>query len=116
VSVTSLEDLKAALRYTHGEDDLMLQKNLDASEAELCRFLNRKQLPTLPQDYPPFTDSLGNVLPEVVATPANVAPEVFPAVCLLVQAKVDAASPADIGALRKAAEVMVMPYRVEMGV
>lgn len=88
----------------------MLQKHLDASESEICRYLNRTQLPTLPQDYP----RLGAA--EVEATPENVAPEVFPAACLLVQGKVDAASPADIGALRKAAETLVQPYRVEMGI
>ncbi|WPG35137.1 head-tail connector protein [Variovorax sp. EBFNA2] len=116
MSITPLADVKAALRYIHSADDVMLQKHLDASESEICRFLNRTQLPTLPQDFPPLYDASGVLQPEIVATPANVAPEVFPAVCLLVQAKVDAASPEDIPALRKAAEGMVMPYRVEMGI
>lgn len=116
MSITTLASVKAALRYTHDADDVMLQLHLNASESELCRFLNRTQLPTLPQDYPPLTDADGVPLPEVVPTPETVAPEVYPAVCLLVQAKVDAAAPADIAALRKAAEVLVQPYRVEMGI
>jgi len=116
MSVTALADVKAALRYIHSADDVMLQKHLDASEGQICRYLNRVQLPTIPQDYPPFFDADGVPLPEVVATPSNVAPEVYPAVCLLVQAKADAASPADIEALTKAAEQLVRPYRVSMGI
>ena len=115
MSVTALAAVKAALRYTHSADDTMLQLHLNASEAEICRFLNRTQLPTLPQDYPPFKDSLGNLVPETLATPENVAPEVFSAVCLLMAGKVDAATPADIEALRGAAETLVQPYRVAMG-
>lgn len=116
MSVIPLDRIKESLRIIHASDDAMLQRHLDASEDEAVRFMNRKQLPTLPQDYPPLSDMAGAALPEVVATDANVAPSVFSAVCLLVQAKYDATTPADIAALRKCAESLLMPYRVQMGV
>ncbi|WP_399696598.1 head-tail connector protein [Xenophilus sp.] len=116
MSVIQLAAVKALLRHTHDSDDVMLQSLIDAAESELCRFLNRRQLPTLPQDYPPLFDANGDPLPEVVATPANVAPEVLPCVAMLVKAQADDVTPADAAALRRAAEVKMYPYRVGLGV
>lgn len=116
MSVIQLSDVKALLRYTHDSDDAMLQNLINAAESELCRFLNRKQLPTLPQDYPPLFDSNGDPLPEVVATAENIAPEVLPCVAMLVKAQADDVTPADAAALRRAAEVKLFPYRVRMGI
>lgn len=116
MSITLLDDVKASLRIIHTSDDAMLQKHIDASEREICQYLNREQLPTLPQDYPPLFDANGAALPEVTATAGNVAPEVFPAVCLLVQARADTASPDDIAKLCKCAETLIVPYRVRIGV
>ena len=115
MSVIPLAEVKASLRYTQSSDDAMLQRHLDASEGEAIRFLNRTQLPTLPQDYPPLHDADGLPLPEVTATNVNVAPEVYSAVCLLTQAKVDEASPDDVMKLRRCAENLLMPFRVGMG-
>lgn len=116
MSVIQLSDVKALLRYTHDSDDAMLQNLINAAESELCRFLNRKQLPTLPQDYPPVFDSNGDPLPEVVATIENVAPEVLPCVAMLVKAQADDVTATDAAALRRAAEVKLFPYRVRMGI
>lgn len=116
MSVIPLAGIKEALRIIHASDDAMLQRHLDASEDEAMRFMNRLQLPTLPQDYPPLTDANGAPAPEVTATDSNIAPSVFSAVCLLVQAKYDAATPVDVAGLRKCAETLLMPYRVQMGV
>lgn len=116
MSIVSLASVKASLRYTHSEDDEMLQRHLDASESEIARFLNRRQLPTLPQDYPPYIDAEGFIVPEIVPTAETLAPEIYSAVCMLVAAKTEAARPEDVATMRAAAEAMVMPYRVRMGV
>ncbi len=93
MSAITLVDLKAGLRVIHSSDDGILQKHLDASESELLRFLNLETLPVLDD-----------------------APELFSAVCLLVQSKYDVADPAEIERIRAAAETLVMPYRATMGV
>lgn len=100
MSAITLVDLKAGMRVIHSSDDGILQKHLDASESELLRFLNLETLPV--------------VDPE--AEPAVVVPEIFPAVCLLVQTKYEVADPAEIERIRAAAETLVMPYRATMGV
>jgi len=111
VSVIDLPRIKRDLRVTHDEDDALLQDHLDAAEGEAVRFLNRTQLPTLPLDYPSGSSS-----EDVPSSDDPIAPEVFAAVCLLVRAKYDAATSDEIQKLRTAAETLLMPFRVGLGV
>lgn len=117
MSTISLAVVKEALRVTHTSDDAMLQRLTDGAEQEAMRFMNRTQLPTLPQDYPPLCDSDGNLVSEVVPSSEDpVAPDVVTAVLLLVQAVYDATTPDEIAKLRACAETKLMPYRVGLGV
>lgn len=117
MSFITLEQVKADLRVTHSEDDTLLQILLDASEDEALRFLNRNELPTLPIDFPPEYDSSSNLEDEDVPSSEDpIAPSVYSAVFLLVRSKYDAASAMEIGQLRSAAETILMPYRVQLGV
>lgn len=111
MSIITLDRIKRDLRMTHDDDDALLQDHLDASEGEALRFLNRTQLPTLPVDYPSESSS-----EDVPSSEDPIAPEVFSAVCLLVRSKYDAASPDDIAKLRAAAETLLHPFRLCLGV
>ena len=116
MSIIPLASIKQSLRYTQDSDDAMLQRHLDASEGEAVRFLNRLQLPTLPQTYPPILDDAGAPLPEDVPTDETLAPEIYSAVVLLVQAKVDALTPDEMMGVRRCAETLLWPFRVSVGV
>lgn len=117
MSTISVAEVKEALRVTHSSDDALLQRLTDGAENEAMRFMNRTQLPTLPQDYPPLCDSEGNPVSEVVPSSEDqVAPDVVTAVFLLVQATYEAVTPDDIAKLRACAETILMPYRVGLGV
>jgi hypothetical protein len=116
VSVITLEQVKADLRVVHSGDDALLQIHLDAAEDEAKRFMDRTQLPTLPQDYPPEYDSDSEVISEDVPSSEDpVAPSVYAAIFLLVRAKYEAASPAEIQQLRQCALDLLQPYRVGLG-
>lgn len=116
MSVIALATIKEDLRLTHDADDALLQRLVDAAEDEAMRFLDRTQLPTLPLDYPPRYDSDSNLMSEDAPSSEDpVAPSVYAAVFLLVRAKFDAATPAEIDGLRRAAETLLMPYRVGLG-
>ena len=115
MSVIPLSEIKLAIRIDDSDGDAALQRHLDASESEICRFLNRTELPTLPQDFPPLVDVDGTPLDEVEAHNDNIAPEIFSAVCLLVQAKCNTEKAEEIDRIRSVVERMVYPYRVRLG-
>ena len=112
MSAIDLDLVKARLRTIGDYDDEMLQAALDAAEDEAIRYLNRDELPTLPQDYPD-SDAYSEDVPD---DQDPVAPSVVEAVILLVKASYDAMTPEEIAGYRQAAEVKLHPYRVGLGV
>lgn len=117
MSIISLATVKAALRVTHSSDDALLQALIDGAEQEAMRYLNRTELPTLPQDYPPLYDSDGNEVAEQVPSSDDpVAPDVVTAIYLLVQAGYDADTADERAKLRSCAETILVPYRIGLGV
>lgn len=102
MSEIALSLVKADLRVTHDDDDVLLQTLLDAAEEEASKFLNMSQLPA------PATSSS--------SSDYTVAPSVYAAVLLLVRSKYDATTADEISKLRHAAEVMLMPFREGLGV
>lgn len=115
MSIVTVAEARAYLRLPHTSDDVLLQALLDGAEEEAKRFMGRTQLPTLPQDYPPLLDSSGAVLPEVVPNAGTLAADVRIAIYLLVQSRFEAVKPEDMARIRQAAEVLLMPYRVGLG-
>ena len=116
MSIVTVTEARDYLRLAHAHDDVLLQILLDGAEEEAKRFMNRTQLPTLPQDYPPLLDSNGDELPEL--TPGNdnpLAADVRIAIYLLVQCRFEALRPEDLPRMRAAAESLLMPYRVGLG-
>lgn len=95
----SLEDIKRDLRVDHDEDDALLDVLLDAAIDEAKQFLDATDLPTV-------EDALSS---------ERVAPSLYAAVFLLVRAKYDAATPQEIDGLRKCAETLMQPYRLNLG-
>ena len=111
MSVIDLPTVKRYLRVIHNADDALLQQLVDAAEDEAVRYVNRTQLPTLPQDFPSSSSS-----EDVPSSEDPVAPSVIDAVCLLVKASYEATTPEEVAGYRAAAEVKLQPYRVGLGV
>lgn len=111
MSEISVAEVKRFLRVFHTADDVLLQALIDSAEDEACRFLNRTQLATLPLDYPSESSS-----EDVPSSNDDVAPSVRVAVYLLVQRMYEASKPEDSAKMRSAAEVLLFPYRTEIGV
>lgn len=111
-----LADVKKTLRVTHTSDDDLLQRLIDSAELEVKRFLNRAQLPTNPLEYPEMSSNFDYISSEEIPSSGDpVAPDVYQAVILLIQADYDG-DPKDRNALRTCAESILMPYRTEIGV
>lgn len=109
MSVIDLAIAKRRLRVigTHADEDL--QQALDGAEQEACRYLNREQLPTLPQDWPCSSE-------EVPSSEDPVAPDVVEGVLLFVLASFNATTPEEVAGYRRAAETKLQPYRLHLGV
>lgn len=119
MSVVTLEEVKAHLRQVHDHDDALIQTLLDGAEEEAKRYLNRTELPTLPLDYPPeyASEDAESPLPEDVPSSEDpIAGDVRVAIYLLVQAKYAAVGADEMAKLRAAAETLLQPYRVGLGV
>lgn len=100
MSVITLSEAKGFLDVIHSSDDTKLQLLLDAAEDEARAFMNR-------DDLIEWNTNINTNDP----VPASVKIGVL----LLLQANYQA-TPDDADKLRKAAEVKLMPYRLEMGV
>lgn len=117
MSFVTVEEVKLALKVYLPDDDEQLQMLIDDAEDEALRFLNRTQPPTLPVDYPPEYDSSSSEFPEDIPSSSDPYAKSFRrAVVMLVQASYDTANLDERAKLRKAAEVVLFPYRTNMGV
>jgi len=100
MSVITLAEAKSFLDVIHNSDDSKLQLLLDAAEDEARMFMNRADL------YEWDTN---------ISTTDPVPGSIKIGVLLLLQSNYEA-SPDDAEKLRRAAEIKLMPYRLEMGV
>lgn len=116
MSQITVAEAKRYLRVIGTAFDTLLQELIDAAEQEACRFLNRENLPTLPLEYPAESSSEGAYSEETPSSEDPVTPDVRIAVLRLVQAEFEGAKPDDREKLRKAAEVILQPYRRGLGV
>lgn len=98
MSTATLAMVKADLRETGTDNDTYIQLLIDAAEDECLQFLNISELPTI----------IGSSEPPLVGS-------VYAAVFLLVRAKYDSATPDEIQGIRKCAEMLLMPYRGNLG-
>lgn len=115
MSQVTVEEVKRYLRVTQASDDVLLQELIDAAEQEICRYLNRSELPTLPLEYP-VEDSLGAIAEEEPSSTDPVAPDVRISVITLVKAEYEGQTPEEIARYREAAINKAQPYRVFQGV
>lgn len=119
MSQITAQEVREFLRLTHTADDALLGRLIAAAEQEACRFMNRRELPTLPVDLPGEYDSNGefNESSEQVPTSEDpIADDARLAVYYLVQASYEGFKPDDRAKMRQAAEVILMPYRTGLGV
>jgi hypothetical protein len=100
MSVITLSEAKSFLDVIHNSDDSKLQLLLDAAEDEARMFMNRDDLIEWNSN---------------ISTTDPVPGSIKIGVLLLLQANYEA-SPDDAEKLRRAAEIKLMPYRLEMGV
>lgn len=111
MSVIDLATVKRRLRVIGNFNDADIQQALDGAEQEACRFLNRTELPTLPQDWPSSSSS-----EEVPSSEDPVAPDVIEGVILFVLASFNATTPDEVAGYRMAAQAKLWPYRLCVGV
>lgn len=111
MSAIPLDLVKRRLRTIGTHNDADLEQALAGAIQEACRYMNRTQLPTLPQDWPcePSSEDVPSSEDPVVA-------DVVEGVLLLVQASYNATTPEEVAGYRRAAEVKFAPYRIHMGV
>ncbi len=100
MSQITLSEAKGFLDVIHSADDAKLQLLLDAAEDEARAFMNRDDLIEWDSNVSSTDPIPGSIKIGVL---------------LLLQANYQA-SPDDADKLRKAAEIKLMPYRLEMGV
>lgn len=100
MSQITLSEAKSFLDVIHSSDDAKLQLLLDAAEDEARAFMNRDDLIEWDSNVSSTDPIPGSIKIGVL---------------LLLQANYQA-SPDDADKLRKAAEIKLMPYRLEMGV
>lgn len=111
----TLQDVKDTLRQTQSDDDDLLLRLINSAETEAKNFLNRTQLPTLPLEYPALSSNFEPISSEEVPSSEDpVAPDVYQAVILLVQADYDG-DPLQRETLRNAAFNLLQPYRIGLG-
>jgi hypothetical protein len=109
--VIDIEVVKRRLHVVHDADDEMIQQILDGAEDEARTYMNRSELPTLPQDWP---ESEGEE--EVPSSDDPVAPSVVEGICLLVMAGYGATTGDEMLTLRNVALRKLDPYRIGLGV
>lgn len=98
MSTATLSMVKADLRVTGTDDDTYIQLLIDAAEDECLQFLGVSELPTeVGSSEPPLKGS------------------VYAAVFLLVRAKYEMASAEEVNIIRQSAEMLLMPYRANLG-
>ena len=100
MSQITLSEAKGFLDVIHSADDAKLQLLLDAAEDEARAFMNRDDLIEWDSNVSSTDPIPGSIKIGVL---------------LLLQANYQA-SPDDVEKLRKAAEIKLMPYRLDLGV
>lgn len=107
----TIDMIKQDLRIIHDADDSILQIYLNAAIDEALRYMNRTELPTLPYDLPEESST-----EDEPSTGDPIAASVYAAIFLSVRAKYEGMDAAQIEGLRKAFEVLLQPYRTEIGI
>lgn len=100
MSAITLSEAKAFLDVIHSADDSKLQLLLDAAEDEAKQYLNR-------DDLEEWDSNISSTDP----VPGSIKIGVL----LLLQANYQS-TPDDADKLRKAAEIKLQPYRIELGI
>lgn len=95
-----IDDVKRDLRVTHSLDDAIIQQYINASEREALQFMERDDFDGLMDS----SSSSGTMFDDVAI-----------AIFMLVRSKYEA-QPADVSAMRAAAESLLFPYRQNIGV
>lgn len=101
----TVDEVRRFLRVIHTADDELLLDLIDGAEDEALQYLNRR-------DFDGFDSTSWSTSGGVVEFPASVRHAVY----LLVQARYEGTKPEDQRRLREAAETLLTPYRVHMGV
>jgi len=113
MSAIDFDFVKRHLRVVHSFDDVLIAGYIEDAEDEALRFLDRGELPRLGATA---VDECDSNQPTPVSDADDLARSVRSAVCLLVQAMYEGKDAAEMMAVRRAAEVKLMPYRNRLGV
>lgn len=113
MNVVELDLAKKHMRVVHDMDDELIVMYIEQAEDEALQFLDR---PTLPRIGASAVDECDSNQPEPVSDADDLARSVQGAVLLLVQAMYEGKDAAEMRAVRRAAEIKLMPYRNNLGV
>lgn len=113
MSVVTVAEVKAMLRVTQSSDDPLLEMLIDGAEDEMKQYLGRGELPRRDDTGGTCCESDSDLNPASDAS--DIAPTVRDGIFLLVQAKYEGATAAEMEATRAVAFGMARSYRC-MGV
>lgn len=105
MSAVTIDDAKGYLRVMHASDDALLQRLIDAAENQCLQYLGRDVLP-----------NLGDVSDTGSVSDGELAPAVFAAVMVIVQAHYEGADAAAIESARTTMQALIAQYRIGLGV
>lgn len=104
MSAVSIESVKRDLRIIHDDDDVLLQELIDAAERECLQFINADYLPGLEPNS------------EEASSELAIEPDAARAIRLIVRGGYEETDVTRLSAYRSAAESLLMPYRIGLGV
>lgn len=116
-TIVTLDEVKADLHITHDLDDIILQLYLDAAHKEALRFLDKT---SFDQEFVPSPSPCETLSSS--SSSSSSSSDWMPdadwktAVLFLVRSKYDTTNPTDIQQYRQAAETLLMPSRIGLGV
>lgn len=114
MSVITVSELQAYLRLSQTTDNSLLQVLIDGAEDEALQYMDRDSLPRTGEECPDECDTSRIDNPVSEGDTLNASCRI--AIYLLVQARYDQATPADMEAMRVSAFRVLDPFRCRRGV
>lgn len=113
MSVVTVDEAKRVFDVIHAHDDAKLQQLIDDAEDECLQFLDRDALPRIGEVCPDECDTSNP--PTSASDAADLPRSLRRGILLIVQGAYEGKDADEMAKLRKAAEIVWMPYRCRLG-
>lgn len=114
MSVVTVEMAKRDLRVTHTSDDVLIQELIDDAEDECLQYIGRDELPKKGEPWPDECDTAQVI--ELASDGDDLPGSLRRGILLIVSGAYEGKDLDEIAKIRKAAEVLWHPFRVNLGV